>query len=167
MPGSFSREDEIALADLAAQAADALEASQEREARDRSRRERLGKLANSMLGGGDFQELLDRIVRATADVLDAQAASLYLVDDETNKLVIRVAVGYHEPLLPLQASYEMGEGITGWIALTGQTFKADSLADLHARNLPGLGKHTAFRGEPRARDFPGYPAESHRPSLAR
>jgi starch synthase len=157
MPASFSREDEIALTYLAAQAADALEASQARDARDHSRRERLGKLANSMLDGGDFQELLDRVVRATADVLDAKAASLYLVDDETNKLVIRVAMGYHEPLLPLQASYEMGEGITGWIAQTGESFKADSLADLHAKNLPGQGKYTPLQGNREPETFLGIP----------
>ena len=133
MPGSFSREDEIALADLAAQAADALDAAREREARDRVRVDRLRQLADSVLGGGDLNELLDRVVAATADALDVGGASLYLLDEAKEKLVIQAAAGQEAVLLEAHAEYAIGEGITGGIALEGKTVVADSETALHLK----------------------------------
>ena len=157
MPGSFSREDEIALGDLAAQAADALDAAQDRGARGQVRVDRLRKLAASVLGGGDFDELLDHIVAATADALDVEAASLYLINEETSRLV---AVGRHTALLQAGASYDMGEGITGWIAEAGETIKADSSTELRAM-AHWRGEYIALLSDSRARDLPGHSPQGH------
>ena len=155
MPGSFSREDEIALTDLAAQAADAVDAAQEREALDRVRVERLGQLADSVLGGGDFNELLGRVVAAAADALDVGGASLYLFDEAKDKLVIHAAAGQEVALLETHAEYAIGEGITGGIALEGKTVVADSSTAL--RQQPHwLGKYIGS-DRPEPETFLGIP----------
>ena len=155
MPGLFSREDEIALTDLAAQAADAVDAAQEREARDYVRVERLGQLADSVLGGGDFNELLDRVVAAAADALDVGGASLYLFDEAKGKLVIQAAAGQEVALLETHAEYAIGEGITGGIAFEGKSVKADSATALR-QQLRWLGKYIGS-GRPEPATFLGVP----------
>lgn len=155
MPGSFSREDESALADLAAQAADALGAACDREARDHMRVDRLRQLADSVLGGGDYHELLNRIVSAAASVLDVGGASLYLLDETETKLTIQTAVGQEAPLFNAHAEYALGEGITGGIALEGKTVKADSSTALR-RQLHWAGKYTGS-DRPSPETFLGIP----------
>ena len=155
MPGSFSREDAIVLADLAAQGADALDATREREARGCVRVDRLRQLADSVLGGGDFHELLDRIVTAAANILDVGGASLYLFDEAKGKLVIQVAAGQEAALLDDHAEYAIGEGITGGIALEGTPIKADSSTALRQQPY-WLGKYTGS-DRPAPETFLGVP----------
>ena len=102
--------------------------------------DRLRQLADSVLGGGDFNELLDRVVAAAADALDVGGASLYLFDEAKGKLVIHAAAGQEAALLEAHAEYAIGEGITGGIALEGKTVVADSSTAL--RQQPHwLGKY--------------------------
>jgi GAF domain-containing protein len=64
-------------------------------------------------------ELLEMIVRTAARVLDARAATLFLVDYETDELVFGVAVGPGTAdLKPFRVP--LGAGIAGWAAATGQ-----------------------------------------------
>ena len=164
MPGSFSREDEIALTDLAAQAADALDAAQEREARDHVRVDRLRQLADSVLGGGDFNELLDRVVAATADALDVEAASLYLFDEETSKLVIHVAVGRDTALLEARGFLRYGRGNYGRDCTeAGETVKADSSTTCVPASLAGEVHRDTSGLAPET--FLGIPTHGHRPYL--
>ncbi|HWP28178.1 MAG TPA: GAF domain-containing protein [Chloroflexota bacterium] len=64
-------------------------------------------------------ELLDLIVRTAAHVLGAQAASLFLIDHETNELVFEVALG-ESAAEARRFRVPLGEGIAGWVAATGQ-----------------------------------------------
>ncbi|MCL4868912.1 MAG: GAF domain-containing protein [Anaerolineae bacterium] len=155
---TFSRDDETTLAYLARQAANALQTVYLKEKRDQDRVAQLSLLAASLVGGLDFDQLLEQVVKTTANVLRAQAASLYLVNEEDpeQKMFIRAAAGYHELLLKQGASYRIGEGTTGWIAQTGETFKADSLQELHEKS-PWHGKHMSLQKGREPNAFLGIP----------
>jgi signal transduction protein with GAF and PtsI domain len=100
--------------------------------------------------------LLEQVVTTTAEVLEAQAGSLYLINEDTGKLEIQAAAGYHKPLLEKKTTYDMGEGTTGWIAQTGKTFKADSYEELHSKS-PWRGKYKELIGGRDAVAFLGIP----------
>lgn len=84
----------------------------------------------------EFQNLLDRICRNAADLLRANAASIYLRDGE--EFVMRAGFGYPRDLRGV-ARYKPGEGITGWIAL-GNEFQAGSREEVE-RHFSHRGKH--------------------------
>ena len=136
--GGFSHRAELNLDAVASQAAAALQAAFLREESESARAEKLRTLAASLTGTGDFDQLLQSVVATTAEVLAAEAASLYLVDNSGDSLEIKAAAGYHLPLLGGDISYRRGEGMTGWLWEEGRTFKADSLEELH--------DHPAWRG---------------------
>ncbi len=154
--GVFSKEHGSELRTVAAQAAPALEAMLRREEAERSRVSQLQQLAESLVGGGDFEQLLQSVTTTMAEVLQADAASLYLVNEETDRLEIRAAYGYHAPLLATEASYARGEGTTGWLWEKGEKFKADSLDELH-RVQTWTGKYKALQNNKEPRAFMGYP----------
>lgn len=120
---------------LAPQAAIVLHNSRQREQDDQNRVSQLGRLANSLIAGDNFKSLLNEVVLTTAQVLQAEAASLYLINEENHHLEIRAAVGQHVPLLEREAWYDMQEidGATAWIAGEGQTVRARSVEELHEK----------------------------------
>jgi signal transduction histidine kinase len=65
-----------------------------------------------------LDDILARIVRITAEMLNVPVCSIFLLNEE-QRLVLRSNVGF-EPELIGQASFELGNGITGWVAQTGQ-----------------------------------------------
>ncbi|MBN1656829.1 MAG: glycogen/starch synthase, partial [Anaerolineae bacterium] len=133
LPGSFTAEDQMALTTLARQAANTIQAAHAREQRDRNRVQLLSRLSGALAGGQDLQTLMNNIVQTIAALLEAQAASLYLVDEHTNCLVIRAAFGKHAPLLKVMATYDIGEGVTGYIAEQGEILLASSIEELQAK----------------------------------
>lgn len=64
-------------------------------------------------------QLLDLIIQTAAQVLSARAASLFLIDHETNEMVFEVAIG-ESSAQARKFRVPMGEGIAGWVAATGQ-----------------------------------------------
>jgi GAF domain-containing protein len=64
-------------------------------------------------------ELLDMIIRTAAQVLSAEAASLFLIDHETNELVFEVALG-ESATVARKFRVPLGQGIAGWVAMSGQ-----------------------------------------------
>src|SRR3954470_9245507 len=75
--------------------------------------------AGAWVGPAVHNELLEMIVRTAARVMDARAATLYLVDYETDEMVFGVAVGPgSEDIEPFRMP--LGVGIAGWAAATGQ-----------------------------------------------
>ncbi len=64
-------------------------------------------------------DLLDLLVNTAAEVLSAQAASLYLIDYATNELVFEVALG-ESAAQARKFRVQLGQGIAGWVAATGQ-----------------------------------------------
>ena len=98
----------------------------------------LSALSLALAGGGEMYEVLDRVVETMMRVLGAEAASLFLVDETGQKVVVKAAAGYQKPLVDKRARYNIGEGVTGWIAKEGLTVRANSLKELH--------HHPAWRG---------------------
>lgn len=63
--------------------------------------------------------LLEMIVEAAAHVISAQAASLFLIDEETQELVFEVALGSKAEEVK-KFRVPLGHGIAGLVAVTGQ-----------------------------------------------
>jgi len=75
--------------------------------------------AGTWVAPAAHNELLEMIVRTATRVMDARAATLYLVDYETDEMVFGVAVGPgSEDIEPFRMP--LGAGIAGWAAATGQ-----------------------------------------------
>ncbi len=83
--------------------------------------------AVGILGASDeHDEILEDIVQTAMHVLQAQAGSLYLADENSGELVFEVAMGEHAA--PLRGQHiPLGQGIAGWVAVSGQ---AISVADV-------------------------------------
>jgi len=64
-------------------------------------------------------DVLDLIVGTAAQVLGAQAASLYLIDRATDELVFEVALG-ESSARARKFRVPVGQGIAGWVAQTGE-----------------------------------------------
>ena len=72
----------------------------------------------------EFKHLLDRICKDAAELLHAQASSIFLRRADEDVFVMRAAHGYSYTLID-RAEYRPGEGITGWVA-QDHTYRADS-----------------------------------------
>ena len=75
----------------------------------------------------DLQQVLDSTMELATSILDAQAATLMLIDEETNELVFNIPYGEKRELLH---SYRMpmGEGIAGWVATHGEPALVNEVA---------------------------------------
>jgi signal transduction histidine kinase len=63
--------------------------------------------------------LLDRLLNRSAELIGAEAASILLLDQKTERLVFRSALGEKREAVK-QVSVAMGEGIAGWVAKHGE-----------------------------------------------
>ena len=79
----------------------------------------LSELSLALAGGREMHDVLDRVVETMMRVLGAEAASLFLVDETGQQVVVQAAAGYQKPLVDSKATYQLGEGVTGWIAKEG------------------------------------------------
>jgi phosphoserine phosphatase RsbU/P len=69
----------------------------------------------------DLTEVLNRVMEKAKAVMDAQAASILLLNERTNKLEFEVAVGEGDVTLETlkqKITLELGQGIAGAVALT-------------------------------------------------
>ncbi len=73
---------------------------------------------NSVL---DLDELPGLIMNAASEVMRTEAASLMLVDETTQELVFRIALGEKSAQLTEKFRLKMGEGIAGFVAQSGQS----------------------------------------------
>jgi signal transduction histidine kinase len=75
----------------------------------------------------DLQQVLDSTMELATSILDAQAATLMLIDEETDELVFNIPYGEKRELLH---SYRMpmGEGIAGWVATRGEPALVNEVA---------------------------------------
>ncbi len=110
--------------------ADPLEAELERERAARVRAERTAKALREVslaLGSTlDHDDLLELIVRNIAEAIDAERATLFLLDEHRDRLVARVALGDGARQIELP----VGQGIAGHVAATGKATRVkDAYAD--------------------------------------
>ena len=62
-----------------------------------------------------LDDILDRIVRISSELMGVPVCSIYLLDDETKRLVLRSNVGFERELIG-KAGFDWGEGVPGWVA---------------------------------------------------
>ncbi len=83
-----------------------------------------------------LDDILMRIVNITSDILDIPVCSIYLFDESHQRLVLRSNVGF-EPELIGKASFKLGQGIVGRVAVSGQIATLpDATADPQYEPLP-------------------------------
>ncbi len=75
-----------------------------------------------------LNELLGLIMKTSAEVMRSEVASLLLIDEASNELVFRVALGGKGAELEEKFRVKMGEGIAGSVAASG---KAEIVNDPH------------------------------------
>lgn len=104
-------------------------------------------------GKAEFDEYLnDIVVNQVLKFLDAQACSLFLTEDVGGRLILRLSATTSGG--PLQdevgkATYEFGEGITGWVAKNNKSLRIkdvenkEELANI-ADDLIHKGKHEEY-----------------------
>ena len=68
----------------------------------------------------NLNELLKSALESAAEVVNASAAGIYLVDKATNELVLKVQRGFSDELLKSASRMKMGRGFAGRVALTGK-----------------------------------------------
>ncbi len=69
----------------------------------------------------DLNELLGIIMTTAAEVVQAKAASLMLLDEGLQELVFKVALGSKGSVLKEKFRVKLGEGIAGWVAQKGES----------------------------------------------
>jgi two-component system nitrogen regulation sensor histidine kinase GlnL len=92
----------------------------------------------------DIDDLFHLITQKASDVMEAQACSLLLMNEATNRLVIAASCGLPEDVVD-NTSILIGQGIAGRVAQTGEALLVQSDARLDARfggsrvvGLPGI-----------------------------
>lgn len=117
----FSEEDLKILTILASHAASAIDNAQlyeqvERQVSELQSLHQMGKVLNSTLS---LEEILPEVLDHALMLLEAEAASVMLLDDATNMLEIRMARGLSDDVVK-QTRVKLGERISGRVALEGR-----------------------------------------------
>ena len=90
----------------------------------------------------DLDSVLRALLSQVRDYFQAEAASVALLDQETEELVFRVAVGgADEELIGLRLRPD--QGVAGWVVQTGQSALVP-VAHSDARFYPGVDQRTGF-----------------------
>ncbi len=76
------------------------------------------KINEALTSQTDFNVLLNLIVSKSSELLDAERATLYLLDAEKNELWSKIAEGIDHANQTIRLT--MGQGIAGFVASTGQ-----------------------------------------------
>ncbi len=79
----------------------------------------LHEMALAATSSLDFSEILDRIIGALRRTLGFTNLSLMLIDEKEQRLKIKAGTGYG-PEVAERIQPGLGEGITGWVAQTGE-----------------------------------------------
>jgi HD-GYP domain-containing protein (c-di-GMP phosphodiesterase class II) len=103
----------------------------EEKVRKLTRFSQISQLLNSTL---EHQEVRRRAIEAVTGLIEAEVASLLLLDGD-GRLRFEIALGGHEDTLK-QVVLEPGEGIAGWVAKTGKPLIV---------NDPGMDEHFCGR----------------------
>ena len=121
-----------ALADVAAVAISAADYH--------AREQKLIELGMELASQTDIEALLDEVVAVAVEILQADDCSLFLIDD--SKLVLKASRGALKGQVG-KAVYELGEGLTGWVALHAQPIR---LSDVRS-DPRWKGRYTEFPAE--------------------
>ena len=96
----------------------------------------LREIGRAINAAWDLQATLDLITRRTADVMNMDSCSIYLLDREGAQLVLQATTGLAEEAVG-QAHLGLGEGLTGWAAQAGEPVAvAEAESDPRFKFLP-------------------------------
>jgi signal transduction histidine kinase len=121
-PDAFSEEDQRVVGALAAMASLAVSMAEHHR-----REHELAETARKLNRWGQTDELLREFTEAAARILQAYDGSLFLVQPDGRTLLL---VASHGPLRHLvgEASYQVGEGLTGSVAEHGHPIRLEDVA---------------------------------------
>ena len=89
-----------------------------------------------------YIDALESIVETASDVLDATAASLFLVDEKNEQLIFAVAIGPKSEEVK-EFSVPLGQGIAGYVASTGQAISISD-AEQDSRFYRSIGESIGY-----------------------
>lgn len=91
----------------------------------------------------DMREILQQLLQRVVTLLGVEAGSIGLIDDERGELVFEVAVGGGADAVQ-GVALKLGEGIAGWVALTGEAAVVQDVAQ-DSRWYSALDEQSGFR----------------------
>ena len=104
----------------------------------------LREIGRAINAAWDLQATLELITRKTAEVMDMDSCSIYLLDEAGEYLVLEATTGL-APEAVGRARLRLGEGLTGWAAQAGEPVGvADAARDPRFKHLPET-KETIFQ----------------------
>jgi GAF domain-containing protein len=104
----------------------------------------LREIGQAINAAWELEATLDLITRRTASVMGMDSCSIYLLDDDGESLVLEATTGLAAESVGL-ARLRLGEGLTGWAAMTGSPVAvADAARDPRFKFLPET-KETRFQ----------------------
>ena len=84
----------------------------------------------------DLDTVIRSVMEKAQEVMNAEASSVLLLNPETNRLEVQSALGQVGEKVKATVSLEVGQGIAGWVAKTGQPL-----------NVPDVSKDERFFGQ--------------------
>ncbi|MBI4674414.1 MAG: GAF domain-containing protein [Chloroflexi bacterium] len=97
----------------------------------------LHNIGAALSAAWDLDTTLHKITETTADVMQMDSCSLYLLDKKQNALVLKASTGLSPAALNV-GKLQVGEGITGYAAETGKPVAVrDAANDPHFKYVPG------------------------------
>ena len=117
----------------------------------RSRETALVQIGKELTGFTDSEAIPQKVLDVTAEALSFEDCSLFLVDRSSGKLILRASRGPLKEMIG-KAAYDIGEGLTGWIAQNKQSIRVHNPSSdsrwrgLH-QELPNI-EDGAFMGVP-------------------
>jgi signal transduction protein with GAF and PtsI domain len=96
----------------------------------------LREIGRAINAAWELEATLQLITRKTAEVMDMDSCSIYLLDDARDYLVLEATTGLADNSIG-HARLRLGEGLTGWAAKTGEPVGvADAARDPRFKHLP-------------------------------
>ncbi len=100
----------------------------------------LREIGRAINAAWELKATLDLITRRTAEVMDVDSCSIYLLDESGQFLVLKATTGLAGAAVG-HARLRLGEGLTGWAAQQGQAVAvADAAGDPRYKYLPETGE---------------------------
>ncbi|MCX7995378.1 MAG: GAF domain-containing protein, partial [candidate division WOR-3 bacterium] len=91
----------------------------------------LQQIAQELSSILDLELLLQRIVRHLKETLNYERASVLLIDEGKNELVVRAAEKPYSKNVQSRLRLKVGQGITGYVAKTGKPYIANDITKNH------------------------------------
>ncbi len=94
----------------------------------RDREKALINIGKTLTGMLDVNNMTDKVVQIASIALRFEDCSLFLLDEQTNMLILRSTSGRLASEVG-KPSYKLGEGLTGWVALNGRPIRVEAPQD--------------------------------------